>query len=604
MAEENLRRNAPDARFEDRVSRLVRPEELKSDEEQPWNGGRGTEVWEMITAAIRGDLDTIQQLAAKDARLVNCSHQSRSALHFAVQENRVDVVKFLLRKGADATFRSGNPWHERPITIAEERGYTELKALFETHLAEKHQVSGDGERIAEAIREREVDRVRAMLDAEPTLIEAGDARGNQPIHWAALTRNMKIVDLLLERGADINSKRPDGARPLDLTNGDYWYRKGRDVPKIAVAAHQVFVGYLVAKGADYDISVAAKVGDTERVRALLEENTGLANRVPDYCTYYNAPPLVNALVRGHTETVKVLLEYGADPSTPEPEMAPNGRAVMAAVASGNVEMVRLFLERGADPNGPVESSGTPVSYAAGRKRWDILKLLAEYGGTFPDFMDLSEVDPEALEAFYGDALPLRYYVDVEDTETLSVRFEEDPNSVGESLQLSLGSYLGFKSKVLRLCLDRASDLAKTVHCYPMIYKLHRIDEEELLEPFQWLLEAGMTPNDTNWLRVTPLHLLALGRTSHGTDGRDYTPHPKMMKLFIEHGADLDARDEEYRSTPLGWAARWGRKEAVGLLLERGANTNLPEDEPWATPLAWAEKKGHAEIANILREHGA
>ncbi len=287
MAEENLRREAPsrDSRFEDRVRRLVRPEELKSDEEQPWNGGRGVEVWEMMTATIRGDLETIQRLAAKDPRLVNCSHQSRSPLHFAVQENRVDVVKFLLEQRADPTFRSGNPWHERPVTIAEERGYTVLKALLEAHLAEKHRVSDGGERIAEAIREWDVDRVRAMLDAEPALIEAGDARGNLPIHWAALTRNMKMVDLLLERGADINAMRPDGARPLDLTNGDYWYRKNRDVPKVAVAAPHVFVGYLVAKGANYDICVAAMVGDTERVQELLEQDPGLANRAPDYCTY-------------------------------------------------------------------------------------------------------------------------------------------------------------------------------------------------------------------------------------------------------------------------------------------------------------------------------
>ena len=76
----------------------------------------------------------------------------------------------------------------------------------------------------------------------------------------------------------------------------------------------------------------------------------------------------------------------------------------------------------------------------------------------------------------------------------------------------------------------------------------------------------------------------------------------MMKLFIEHGADLNARDEDYRSTPLGWAARWGWKEAVEMLLEWGAQINLPDDPPWATPLAWARKKGHAEIEELLRVH--
>ncbi|HCV23754.1 MAG TPA: hypothetical protein QF604_08435 [Candidatus Latescibacteria bacterium] len=55
---------------------------------------------------------------------------------------------------------------------------------------------------------------------------------------------------------------------------------------------------------------------------------------------------------------------------------------------------------------------------------------------------------------------------------------------------------------------------------------------------------------------------------------------------------------------LGWAARWGRPEAVGLLLERGAKTNLPDDLPWATPLAWARKKGHREVEQILIDAGA
>ena len=323
-----------------------------------------------------------------------------------------------------------------------------------------------------------MNRVRLLLDATPSPVEATDARGNRPMHWAALTRNTKIVDLLLERGADINAQRPDGARPLDLTNGDYWFRKNRDVP-IASPPHEVFVGYLVAKGADYDIYVAAKVGDVERVRELLVLNSSLANRVPDYCTYYNALPLVNALGKSnaggnnsHTETAKVLMDFGADPTTPEPGMAPNGRAVMSAVSSGNIEMVKTFLEGGADPNGPVESSGTPVARAVSNKRWDILKLLVDYGGIFPDFMDLSEVDPEALEAVYGEGLPLKYYIDVEDTERLSALFDEDPVAVAEALHLSLGSYLGFKTKVLRLCLDRDPAAAKKVHCFDLIYKLH------------------------------------------------------------------------------------------------------------------------------------
>ena len=114
----------------------------------------------------------------------------------------------------------------------------------------------------------------------------------------------------------------------------------------------------------------------------------------------------------------------------------------------------------------------------------------------------------------------------------------------------------------------------------------------------------MTPNDSDWLRVTSLHRLAIGSMKHGSDGREYRHHGETMRLFIEAGADANARDEEFHSTALGWAARWGRPEAAQLLLERGAATNLPDDLPWATPLAWARNKGHVDIERMLTEAGA
>jgi hypothetical protein len=73
--------------------------------------------------------------------------------------------------------------------------------------------------------------------------------------------------------------------------------------------------------------------------------------------------------------------------------------------------------------------------------------------------------------------------------------------------------------------------------------------------------------------------------------------------FIDHGADLHARDEDICSTPLGWAAKFGQLPMVQLLLERGAKPNLPDDPPWATPLAWATRRGHTEIAELLARHG-
>ena len=70
-------------------------------------------------------------------------------------------------------------------------------------------------------------------------------------------------------------------------------------------------------------------------------------------------------------------------------------------------------------------------------------------------------------------------------------------------------------------------------------------------------------------------------------------------LLIDAGARLDVRDNLLKSTPLGWACRWGRVELVRLLLARGADPVEAGTEPWATPRAWAEKRRHADVRAML-----
>jgi len=65
---------------------------------------------------------------------------------------------------------------------------------------------------------------------------------------------------------------------------------------------------------------------------------------------------------------------------------------------------------------------------------------------------------------------------------------------------------------------------------------------------------------------------------------------------------LDLRDDLLKSTPLGWACRWGRRKLVELFIQRGAPVDEPDAEPWATPKAWAAKMEHETILDILRRH--
>jgi hypothetical protein len=107
----------------------------------------------------------------------------------------------------------------------------------------------------------------------------------------------------------------------------------------------------------------------------------------------------------------------------------------------------------------------------------------------------------------------------------------------------------------------------------------------------FLLDNGMNPNHMNWRRFTLLHDMA------------FTGDVAKAKLLLDHGADFNAIDDEYRSTPLGYAAHFGKRDIVTLLLQRGADPNKA-GAPWAMPLAWAIKKGHAEIEADLRRAGA
>ncbi|MHC1696952.1 MAG: ankyrin repeat domain-containing protein [Geobacteraceae bacterium] len=79
--------------------------------------------------------------------------------------------------------------------------------------------------------------------------------------------------------------------------------------------------------------------------------------------------------------------------------------------------------------------------------------------------------------------------------------------------------------------------------------------------------------------------------------------PKLVKTFIEQGADVNYSDVEYRITPLHNAVHFGYGEVTKLLLEHGADVNAKNVEG-NTPLFAAVHQQHAEITDILIRKGA
>ena len=76
---------------------------------------------------------------------------------------------------------------------------------------------------------------------------------------------------------------------------------------------------------------------------------------------------------------------------------------------------------------------------------------------------------------------------------------------------------------------------------------------------------------------------------------------KAKELITDEaaGGRLDIRDDLLKSTPLGWACRWGLTDLVKLFLDRGTDPVEPDAEPWATPRAWAGKGNHSAVLALI-----
>jgi ankyrin repeat protein len=103
---------------------------------------------------------------------------------------------------------------------------------------------------------------------------------------------------------------------------------------------------------EQDIFQAATLGQTDRLRELLDADESLANAFGDD----GFQPLPLACFYGHVEAARLLLDHGADPNTLSRNERIKTNALHAAAASENkgpevrLELCKLLLEHGADPS--------------------------------------------------------------------------------------------------------------------------------------------------------------------------------------------------------------------------------------------------------------
>jgi RNA polymerase sigma factor (sigma-70 family) len=172
--------------------------------------------------------------------------------------------------------------------------------------------------------------------------------------------------------------------------------------------HQELAALLREAGAPVDHLEAAAIGDTERVRSILDRKPELL----DSFSTEGFTALALAAHFGHLDTMRLLLDRGADVNVVSRH--PIGvTPLIAALFGRRVEAARLLIERGADVTlkrggkGWPRAGWTPMHYAAAYGFADIISLLIERGAPM-DALDDSGATPldAAREASREEALRL------------------------------------------------------------------------------------------------------------------------------------------------------------------------------------------------------
>jgi ankyrin repeat protein len=181
----------------------------------------------------------------------------------------------------------------------------------------------------------DLDVVRALVAADPAVVDTDDEHGWRPIFHAGLRRQERVVRFLIEAGADLAAHEGDALH------------YAAEVPN-----NKAIVSLLVQFGAldahvrpPDDLSrqflAAVFLGNAARVSSLLDKHPHLAT-APDG---RGNRPIHHAARNGDTEIVRLLIGNGADVNARNS----SGQTVLyCAGGHGHLETVELLLSAGAD----------------------------------------------------------------------------------------------------------------------------------------------------------------------------------------------------------------------------------------------------------------
>lgn len=257
--------------------------------------------------------------------------------------------------------------------------------------------------LIDAVKNADTATVRSLI-AQKVDVNVGEADGTTALHWAAHLGDATSAGLLIKAGANTKAVTRNGATPfalavykgnaavieLLLNAGDSANAVLSGEPALMMAAragNPEAVKALLAHGANANVAEpdrkqtalmwAASEGNTAAVKVLLESGANInarskapkagmpggriprvndpiglrAHRDPTWSQNTNGlefTPIMWAVREGHIDTVKALLDAGANLNDEKPGDGTTN--LILAIINRHYELAGYLLDRGADPN--------------------------------------------------------------------------------------------------------------------------------------------------------------------------------------------------------------------------------------------------------------
>lgn len=479
----------------------------------------------LVDAAAGGDHDRVRALLAEGADVNERQGDGATALHWAVHHGDATLVSTLLAAGA--TVDASNDLGVAPLLMAASTGDVEIVRRLLDAGADPNGGAPDRERpLMRAAWVGGVPVVEALLDAgaDPNGLEP--ARRQTALMWAVAERHPAVVQVLVDRGADVHA-----ATVSHLT--------GR-------AATRDVIGYT-------PLLFAARVGDLASARILLD-----AGADPNDMSSDRLSALTLATVRGYPEVAKLLLEAGADANHAEPgftalhwaagwwettlttsDFRPDREGLdewnqLPGLTDGKADLVRALLAHGADPNVPLER--TPPRAGATKN---------------PALPEVRGATAYLLAAMAGSAEVMRILSDAGADLTLTTDLGSTPLMAAAGLGRMLGENTVSEADLIdaaRLAIELGADVAASDEIGNTA--LHYAAYHRLTEVSRYLVDQGAALGGRNKFGETPLWLSELAIQFYG--GGTYQIVPTATgDLLRSLGADPSTPFYD-RARPRDW----------------------------------------------------